>query len=304
MLLTDQLPAAHHEDLHAGLALRFRRGDKVHIDARTPDDLLAFGHAAHRHDAIAQMRGGLVVQATGRVRHLRIEPLEQPVLLAFEKQHDLVDELVVFRFALIADARREAAFDVILQAGPLPFSVDRFATGAQRKDHPHEVDQFAQAVSIGVRAEVTGAVVAHDPREHHAWKRLVRYLEVRIALVVAQANVERRLVAFDQVRLEDERLDLVVHDDPAHVDDAFDHLLRARREERRVLKVRTDPIAQRDRFSDVQNSLVLAQHQIDAGGVRHLAERLFQVAARALGRARRRHPQCWREFFAAATADA
>ena len=63
---------------------------------------------------------------------------------------------------------------------------------------------------------------------------LVGDLEVREALVVAQPHVERRLVALDQVRFEDQRLDLVGDDDRAHVGDALDHLRRcgtgARRE--------------------------------------------------------------------------
>ena len=95
----------------------------------------------------------------------------QRIVVPFEEQHDLVDELVVVFFGLVADARRETALDVVLQARPLALAVDRLAAGAQREHHPHEVDQLAQAVRVGVRAEVARAVVLHDAREDDARKR-------------------------------------------------------------------------------------------------------------------------------------
>jgi hypothetical protein len=115
----------------------------------------------------------------------------------------------------------------ILQARTFALAVDRFAARAQRKDDAHEVDQLAQSVGVRVGAEVARAVVAHHAGELHPRERFVRHLEVRIALVVPQPHVEGRLVTLDQVRFEDQRLDLVVHDDPAHVGHAFDHLGRA-----------------------------------------------------------------------------
>jgi hypothetical protein len=113
VFLADQLAAAHEEDLHAGLAPRARRRDQIHVDARAPDDLLTFRHAPHGDEPVAQPRGRFVVEPVGRLRHLHIETLDQPVLLPSRKSTtSSIDEFVVLRFGLVADARREAAFDV------------------------------------------------------------------------------------------------------------------------------------------------------------------------------------------------
>ncbi len=201
---------------------------------------------------------------------------DQRVVMAFEKQHDFVDEHVVVGFGLVADARRETALDVVLQARPFALAVDRLAAGAQRKDDAHEVDQLAQAGGVRVGAEVARAVVAHDAREHDARERLVRDLEIREALVVAQPHVERRLMALDQVRFEDQRFDLVRDDDRAHVDDALDHLHRAVRVRGAVLEVRAHAAAQRDGLADIQNLPVVPDHHIDAGRVGELGQRPLQ----------------------------
>ena len=160
MLLADQLAAANQKDLHAGLALRPRGRDQIHVDARAPDDLLVLGHSPHRDEAVAQARRRFVVEPRGRIGHLGVEPLDQPVLLAFEKQHHFVDERVVFGLGLIPDAGREAPLDVVLQARARALAVDRLAAGPQRKDDAHEIDQLAQPVRVRVRPEVPRAVVA------------------------------------------------------------------------------------------------------------------------------------------------
>ena len=234
----------------------------------------AFGHAAHLHDAIAQPRRRLEVEVLGGLGHLVLQAREQRLLLAFEKEHDLVDRAIVLFFRLIADAGRQAALDVVLQARTLAPSVDRLAARAQRKDEPHQIDQLAQAVRVGVGSEVARAVVAHHAREDDARKRLVGHLQVRIALVVAQPHVERRLMALDQVGFEDERLDLVGDDDRAHVDDALRPSPPCEMWcDRALLKIRTHAVAQRDGLTDVENLVAGPDHQVDAGRVGDLRER-------------------------------
>ena len=187
VLLAEQLAAAHHEDLHACLAVGTRHRDQVHVDARAPHDLLRFDRAPHRDDAVAQPRRGFEVVVFGRVGHLVLQPRDQRVVMAFEKEQYLVDELVVLFLRLVADARREAALDMVLQARPPPLAVDRFAAGAQREDDADQVDQLAQAGGVRVRSEVARAIVAHHAREDDPRKRLVGHLQIWEALVVARA---------------------------------------------------------------------------------------------------------------------
>ena len=233
-------------------------------------------------DAIANSRRRFKIVVLGGLGHFALQTRQQRFLFTFEEQHDLVDRSVVLFFGLIADARREATLDVILQARTLAPPVDRFAAGPQRKDRTHEIDQLAQAVRVGVRAEIARAVVSNETREDDARKRLVRYLQVRIPLVVAQPDVERRLVALDQVRLEDQRLDFVRDDDRSNVGDSSRPSPSVRAMVHRAfLKVRSHAVAQRDRLSDVENLAVASDHQIDARRVRDLLEVRGAVSPRA-----------------------
>ena len=130
VFLTEQLAVAHHKDLHARLAALARHRDQIHVDARTPHDLLRFDRAPDRDDPVAQPRRRLEVVVFGRIGHVVLQARDQRVVMAFEKQHDLIDEHVVVRLRLIPHARRETAFDMILQARPLALTVDRFAARA------------------------------------------------------------------------------------------------------------------------------------------------------------------------------
>ena len=185
----------------------------------------------------------------GGFGHLTLQPSEQRFLLAFQEKHDLVDGSVVLFFSLVADARRKATFDMILQARALASPVDRFATGAQRKYGSHEVDQFAQTVRVSVRPKIARAVVSDETREYDPRKRLVRYLQIRIPFIIAKANIEGRLVALDQVCFEDQRFDFVGDDDRSNLSNFLDHCRRARVMHRAFLEVRAYPVAQRDRLS-------------------------------------------------------
>ena len=168
---------------------------------------------------------------------------------------------------------------MILQTRALSLAVDRLAARSQRKHDANEVDQRAQAGRVRVRSEVAGTVVAHEPREGETGEGLVRHLEVRIALVISQAHVERRLMALDQVRFEDQRFDFVAHHQRPDVDHALDHLLLEVIQRRTILKVRAHAAAQRDGLPHVEYGVAVTDHHIDAGFVRNLSERSLEPVA-------------------------
>ena len=143
MLLPEQLATAHHEDLHARLALAARDGHQVHVQPRTPNDFLRFGHATNGDDAVAQTCGRFEVVVFRSRTHLGLQTRDQCVLLAFEKEHDLIDQAVVVVLRLVADARCQTTLDMVLQARSPAFTIDRLATRPQRKDRADEVDEFA-----------------------------------------------------------------------------------------------------------------------------------------------------------------
>ena len=68
-----------------------------------------------------------------------------------------------------------------------------------------------------VRAEVGGAVLAQAPRDVDARVLLAGQLDVGVGLVVAQQDVEARLVLLDEVVLERQRFFFVVDQDVVDV---------------------------------------------------------------------------------------
>ena len=179
-----------------------------------PDDLLTFGHAPDAHDPVAQRAprprsSSARRRRPSRARAARAAAPAGPRGTARPRRR----------------ARRSRARSDSRRTAPGSGGCGTADTGAARrpsigsrqvrsgKTDAHEIDQFAQSVRVRVRTEVARAVVLDDAGEQDARERLVRDFQVGIALVVAQADVERRLVPLDQVRFEDQRLDFVVDDD-------------------------------------------------------------------------------------------
>src|SRR2546422_10477530 len=89
--------------------------------------------------------------------------------------------------------------------------------GAVREDAVEDVERLAYLLRVRVRPEVDDAAPVPLAREHDP--RVVVLDgdgDVRERLVVAQADVERRAVALDEILLEVQGLDLGVGDD--HLD--------------------------------------------------------------------------------------
>jgi hypothetical protein len=121
------------------------------------------------------------------------------------------------------------------------------------------------------------------PREHDA-RVLVfeRDGDVRVRLVVAQPDVERRPVALDEVLLEVERLALGLGDDHLHVLDAGDEI---RDSEPGVApaEVGADPRPQRLRLPDVEHAAAGAPKEVHAGPLGQVSERPFEPLLAGVG---------------------
>ena len=100
-------------------------------------------NAPYLHDPVAQPRGRFEIQMFGGFGHFLLQMREQRFLFSFQKEDDLIDRAIVILFRLVADARRQAALDMVLQARTFAAPVDRLAAGSQRKDETDEVDQLA-----------------------------------------------------------------------------------------------------------------------------------------------------------------
>jgi hypothetical protein len=115
-------------------------------------------------------------------------------------------------------ARPEAAMNVELQAG---LGVKTGKIHLARRNLEMPVDEVHQAVrQIGgeVGAEIGGAILPQAPGNVDARVLFVGQLDVGIRLVVAQQDVEARLVLLDQVVLEGQRFFFVIHQDVVDID--------------------------------------------------------------------------------------
>ena len=87
--------------------------------------------------------------------------------------------------------------------------------GADRERAQQQVERLADGVGVGVRAEVADALALAAPHHHRPRPLVVEGDgEERVALVVAQPDVEPGPVLLDEAVLEHQRLDLVAHLDP------------------------------------------------------------------------------------------
>lgn len=91
--------------------------------------------------------------------------------------------------------------------------------------------------------------------------------EIRVALVVDEADVEARPVCLDQVVLEHDGLDVARDDDPLDRRRPLHHLGGARVQVNRVLEVAREPAAQRQRLADVDDPACRIPELVRAGGV-------------------------------------
>ena len=113
--------------------------------------------------------------------------------------------------------------------------------------------------------EVNRAVLDQPARHVHArifFKR--RVADVRIGLVVAQQDIEFRLVLLDQTVFQRQGLALVVHDDVIEVRDFPHQRAGLGVQPARFQEIRFHAIAQGTRFPDVQNVSQGVLEQIDA----------------------------------------
>ena len=242
----DHLPVAEREDLHNGPIALYREPD--HVDRSDGAEIggLPFGQMLHAPQPVAIPRGLLEPLVRGRCLHLPLElALDRPGVSGEELDH-LIDDRAVIVLRHVPDARRQAAVDVVVEAGDARVASGlRALAGPVRKDPVQNVEGLPDLLRVGVRPEVDDPATVALAREHHARVFVLRgdrYVGER--LVVAKPDVEGRPVALDEVLLEVQRLDLVLGDDHLDVLDALGQLLDGRARVLALLKVRPDARAQ------------------------------------------------------------
>ena len=246
-LAPDDTSLAHEEHLNCGLQFVFGKSDDVDVLAALGDHLLLLEGTLHRRPPIAQTSGALELEFLRRRTHVGFQAVDNLVGITVEEVAELTHLLQVLVTADVADARPAALLDMEQQArSPEPhmFVELAVAAGTHRKAAQQQVESVANRVRVRIGAEVAHALALPAAHDERPWPLLVeRHREKRVALVVAQSDVESRLVLFDQTELEHQRLDLVAHLDPLHGLGGSNHLCGAHMHVAGVLEVVAQPLA-------------------------------------------------------------
>ncbi len=144
------------------------------------------------------------------------------------------------------------------------------------EDLAEQVQRLAHALGRRVRAEVRAVAPVALAREVDAGIVLVeRDRDVRVALVVAQADVEARPVLLDEALLGQQRLRLGRDDERLDAVDPLAHRRRLAR--RRGGEVRCDALAHGLRLADVDHAPERVLEGVDAGLVWERPALLFEA---------------------------
>ena len=262
----DELAVAEREELDGRTVAVRRQADHVHGADRAPVGRLPLDEVLHRLQAVAVARRLLEALVGRRLAHAPLElALDRPHVAGEELDH-LVDDDAIVLLRDVADAGRQAALDVEVEArdtgvaaglGPL--------AGPVLEDAVQHVERLAHLLRVRVRAEVPDVGAVALAREHDAWVLVGDGDgDVRERLVVAQADVERRPVALDEVLLQVQGLDLGAGDDHLHVGHARGELADRRARLAARLEVAAHARPQRLGLADVEHVAALVAEEVDA----------------------------------------
>ena len=164
-----------------------------------------------------------------------------------------------------------ALLDVRVEARPAQAIVAvelRLRARTDREGPQQEIERLADRVGVRVGTEVADALALLAAHHHRPRPLLVEGDgEVRIRLVVLQADVEPGPVPLDEVELEEERLDLVLGDDPFDRVRGGHHLPGSLGEELGLEEVVREPAAEALRLPDVDDPALGVEELVRAGCV-------------------------------------
>ncbi len=264
VLLADEAPVAHEEELGTCVAVIAHQGDHVLIDEGGGEHLLSLPNRLQSLDLIPQAGGPLEVEAFRGALHLLAQLLQQGILPAFQEETRLLHSLAILLLADLPCAGTAALVDVVVEAqllGLVPRHL--MVAGAEAKDATEERDALPDGARVGVGPEVAVAILLGLAHQHQAGVLLGQSdTDVRVVLVVAQAHVESRAILLDQVALKDERLKLGICDDPIDVGNLAHETPDLRRVIGGGVEIGAHTVAQRHRLAYVQHIAGRVLHQI------------------------------------------
>ena len=248
----DHPAAAHREHLdHAAARPQLQAEDVAIRGLRRGQLLLALGQRLHGAQRVPQLGGFLEPLALGRRVHAPAEGLAQFLGAALQQHPGVGDRLPVALLAAdLRDARRDAALDVVLQAGPAAAAVDHLVARPQPEQPVRQHHRAPAKLRREKRAGVEVAVLfIHAPCDEQPGESLARREpQIRIVFVVAEKDVVLWRPLFDEVVLERQRFHHRVGDDHVEAGDLVEQGIVTRAHARGA-EVASDPVAQRPRLA-------------------------------------------------------
>ena len=215
-----------------------------------------------RAQPVAQHGGELKVHRRGRGLHLRAKLRLDVGGLAGEEFLRVCDELVIAGLVDPADARGRAALDLVQQAWPVARLEEAVGAASEQEQFLQRVQRVVDAAGAGERTIVIAlraarAAMLLDAREFMVGAQQ----DEGEAFVVAQQHVVRRAIALDQLRLEQQRLSLVVGRDDRHRPGLRHHPLEPLRQVV-DLRIISNAVLKRTRLADVQHVAARVLHPV------------------------------------------
>jgi hypothetical protein len=247
-----------------------------------PSAATALEQRAHGLQLVAELGGLLELLLGGRVLHSLVESLLDVAVAPGEEVDDRLDVLAVLLLGDVSHARRLAALDVVVEAGAARGAARLGAVArAVHEDLAEQVERLAHALGVAEGAEIRAVPAVLLAREVDARELLVEAdPDVGVRLVVAEADVEDRPVALDELLLGEERLGLGLGRDEVDVGDLGHHVGGSAAAGLR--EVAGDALFDRARLADVQDLSLRVSEDVDARAIRQRAA-LLGYAVRCLG---------------------
>ena len=283
---------AHHGQVDAGAAALHTHGQNVHVFVVCRFNGLLVQHTRQRLDLVAHFGRLLKFEPVGVRHHARLQGLQQ--FLGFAPQQGL-SVRHIGRVGLGRDqihARPGAALDLVQQAGPRSVGKHRVFASAQPEHFLQKLNALLHRPGAGVRAKVAVLFVHRPTVVRHARKDLpwrvasgpgrAGDLEVRVALVVAEQDVELGVQRLDQVVFQQQRLGLGAHHRGLHAHDLADHVANARAA-MVLLEVARYPALEVERLAHVQQRILRVEIAVHARQRRqrsHLGQKFFGMHIR------------------------
>ncbi len=219
-------------------------------------------------DQVATLGGALELLVIRGLRHALAERLHQVGLSAFQEKLHVADGFLIgLGSGEVLHARAETALDVELQTRPRMGARQVDLAGRNQEVAVDQVDDAIGEVGREVWTVVGAAILPQASSDVDAREALgEREFHVGIRLVVAQQDVEARLLLLDEMVLEGEGFLIIGDDDVVDIDRLTDERAGLRIFPSSLVEVGRDAGAQVLRLADIDDFAFGVLVEVHAGG--------------------------------------